>query len=130
MFVISSEIEREQLTWGSSGVISGPLQNGAKQIVTLNVGLKPGLGHDFHRHPTQEEVIYVLEGQIEQWVGEEKRMLNPGDAAFIPAGVVHASFNSGSGEARVLAILGPAVGADGYEVEEVADQAPWKSLRS
>ena len=33
----------------------------------------PGKCHDFHRHPGQEEVIYVLEGTIEQWLEQEKR---------------------------------------------------------
>ena len=45
----------------------------------------PGKGHDFHRHPGQEEVIYVLEGTIEQWVESESRTLTAGDAVVIPA---------------------------------------------
>jgi quercetin dioxygenase-like cupin family protein len=55
----------------------------------------PGKSHDFHRHPNQEEVIYVLEGQVEQWVEREHRLLGPGDAVVIPTAVVHASFNIG-----------------------------------
>ncbi len=121
--------DRNQLDWGTTANISGPDTNEAKDIVTIEVELLPGKGHDFHKHPQQEEVIYVLEGSVEQWVNQEKRILGPGDAAFIPADMVHASFNIGNSTARVLAILGPAVGADGYEVVEVAGEAPWKDLR-
>ena len=57
-------------------------------------------------------------------------MLNPGDAVYIPADCVHATFNEGDEPAKVLAILGPCVGEIGYEVEEVADLAPWNTLRA
>jgi Cupin domain len=40
-------------------------------------------------------VILVVTGEVEQWVDRDKRILRPGDCAFIPAGVVHASFNTG-----------------------------------
>ena len=76
--------------------------------------------------PAQEEVIYVIEGEVEQWLDRQKRVLRSGDAVFIPAGVVHASFNVAGAKARMLAILGPCVGREnGYEVTEVADQEPW-----
>lgn len=130
MFLIGKKLERDHLDWGSIATVSGPQINQAKDIVTLHVNLKPGKGHDFHRHPRQEEVIYVLKGRVEQWVNQEKKILEAGDAAFIGAGVVHASFNIGENDAHVLAILGPAVGDSGYEVEEVASLSPWSELRS
>ncbi|MCP4305259.1 MAG: cupin domain-containing protein, partial [bacterium] len=80
-------------------------------------------------HPDQEEVIYVVSGTVEQWVDREKRILGPGDSAHIPADMVHASFNVGDDEAKVTAILGPCVGENGYELVDVADEAPWKTLR-
>ena len=129
MFLIGNKLKRDELDWGTIATLSGPQVNHAKDVVTLHVDLKPGKGHDFHRHPNQEEVIYVLKGKVEQWVNEEMKILGPGDAAFIGAGVVHASFNIGDENAQVLAILGPAVGASGYEVEEVSEKDPWRNLR-
>jgi len=58
------------------------------------------------------------------------KLLEPGDAAYINADQVHATFNNGDESAFVVAILGPCVGDEGYEVVDVADQAPWNSLRS
>lgn len=130
IFLKLANRQRDQLDWGSTASLSDPQTNAAKDIVTLEVVLKPGKGHDFHKHPRQEEVIYVLEGTIEQWVGQDKQLLKPGEAAFIAADQVHASFNIGNQPAKVLAILGPAVGATGYEVEEVAHLAPWNGLRT
>ena len=48
---------------------------------------------------------------------------------LIPAGVVHASFNIGTEQAKILAVLSPCVGDEGYEVEELAHEEPWRSLR-
>ena len=72
--------------------------------------------------------IFSVSGKVEQWVDREKRMLGPGDSAFLPAGTVHASFNVGDKDAKVVAILGPCVGAGGYELVDVASEAPWKDL--
>lgn len=128
-FVMKNETPREQLDWGSLGWLCHPPATNNKSLTVLDVELKPGLGHDFHRHPDQEEMIVCVKGQVEQWIEKEKRILGPGDSVYIDANVVHASFNVGSEPANVIAILGPCVGEVGYEVEEVAHLEPWISLR-
>lgn len=128
-FVPASAVDREQLDWGTLGWVSRPPSTGAEQLTVIEVDLLPGKGHDFHKHPDQEEVIFVLDGQIEQWLEQEKQTLRPGDGIFIPKDVVHASFNVGDEPAKLMAILGPCVGEGGYEMVEVADQDPWRSLR-
>jgi quercetin dioxygenase-like cupin family protein len=128
-FVIASAMQPETLDWGKLGWMSNPPATGAKQLTVIDVTLLPGKGHDFHKHPDQEEVIYVVAGAVEQWVDREKRRLKPGDCAFIPAGVVHASFNVGTENAKVVAILGPCVGDIGYELVDMAGEAPWKDMR-
>jgi quercetin dioxygenase-like cupin family protein len=89
-FLPSDSVVRDQLDWGQLGWVSRPETTGAEQLVVLDVVLTPGGCHDFHKHPDQEEVLFVISGTIEQWVGEEKRMLSAGDAAFIPKDTVHA----------------------------------------
>ena len=128
-FISSREAKREELEWGSLGWFSSPDASGAKNLVVVEVTLNPSGGHNFHKHPNQEELIYVIDGEIEQWIGQQKRRLGPGDSAFIGADVVHASFNADDSNAKLLAILGPCVGSGGYELVDVADQEPWVSLR-
>lgn len=128
-FIATTQVERERLEWGTLGWLSRPTTTGAKQLVVIEVNLSPGHGHNFHKHPDQEEAIYVIEGSIEQWLENKKQILNPGDSAFIPADMVHASFNISSQPAKLLAILAPCSGPDGYELVEVGDQAPWNGLR-
>ena len=129
-FFARDEVERDAMEGFELGWHSRPATTAAEQLVVIEVKLEPGGGHDFHRHPNQEEVIYVLDGEIEQWVDRRRRTLRAGDSAFIPAAMVHASFNVSGAPARLLAILAPSIGEEGYELEEVYDQSPWSELRS
>lgn len=128
-FTDSSEALCEQVPWGTLAWFSSPDSTGTKNLVVVEVRFDPDSGHNFHRHPSQEEVIYVVEGEIEQWVGTEKRRLRAGDSAFIGKDEVHGSFNTSDRTAKILAILGPSIGQDGYELVDVAGEEPWISMR-
>ena len=128
-FVMANETELEDIGWGRSRVVSNRPATGAQQLAVSDLAIYPGMGHNFHKHPNQEEVVYVLAGTIEQWIDQEKRILGIGDSAFIPADVVHATFNVGEADAQLVVILGPCVGPTGYEVVDMSDVAPWKTLR-
>lgn len=131
VFLHAREVAREQLPWGQLGWCCRPADTQARGLVVIEVQFTPGGAHAFHKHPEQEEVIYVVEGEVEQWLDQDCRRMGAGDCVYIPAGCVHASFNAGSGPAKLLAILGPSVATEsGYAAVEVADQAPWKDLRS
>ena len=128
-FKPGSALDRQQHEWGVFAQVSGP-RDGFAGIVTVEATFLAGKCHDFHRHPGQEEVIYVLEGTIEQWVEQDTLELSAGDSVLIPASMVHATFNDGGEPAKILAILAPAVGEDGYGVEDVSGDEPWAALRS
>lgn len=128
-FIPHAQLEPANVEWGSLAWISHPPATGAHQLTVIEVILAPGKGHDFHYHPDQEEVIYVVEGQIEQWLETERMVLRAGDSVFIPAALVHASFNTGDTPTKFLVTLGPCVGESGYDIVEVAGEAPWNSLR-
>ena len=121
--------EMDAVDWVARRWVCHPASTGAKQLTIIDATIRPGRSHSFHKHPHQEEVVYVIAGKVEQWLEREKRLLGFGDAAFIPAGMVHASFNVGEVDARLIAIFGPCVG-EGFETIEVAGEAPWKGLRT
>ena len=128
-FILANEVERDQLDWGEMGWISRPSTTRAKNITEIEVTLEPGFGHNFHKHPNQEEVIYVMAGEIEQWLETNKQILKPGNAIFIEPDVVHASFNTGKQTAKLLVVLAPCVSEGGYELVDVSTEAPWSTLR-
>jgi quercetin dioxygenase-like cupin family protein len=128
-FVLTADVEQESFDWGNVGWRSIPSITGSKRLTVVDVTIEPGFGHDFHRHPEQEEMIIVTSGQIEQWIERESQMLGPGDSVYIDSDVVHASFNTGGETARLVVVLGPSVGEGGYELVDVAGEEPWRSLR-
>ena len=77
-FRMREKIAPDQAPWGHSRWVSHPASTEAKQIATLDAYIAPGQGHNFHKHPDQEEVLCVIDGQIEQWIDREKRMLGAG----------------------------------------------------
>lgn len=97
-------------------------------LMFVRAHLSPGEAHRFHHHPHMEEILYVLSGTCEQWVGREKRLMKPGDALYLPAGLVHGTYNIGPGILDFLAILSPAKNPGPITVE-VADEEPWRGLR-
>jgi quercetin dioxygenase-like cupin family protein len=127
-FITRATRAQDDLDWGKIAWISRPAI-GARQLTVMEVTLHPGKGHNFHKHPDQEEVIFVAEGKIEQWLEQQRQELGPGEAVFIPADMVHASFNVGGAPVKLVVTLGPCVGEGGYDLVDVADQAPWKNLR-
>jgi quercetin dioxygenase-like cupin family protein len=98
-------------------------------LMFVRAQLPSGEAHKFHYHPKMEEILYVLSGAAEQWVENEKRMMKPGDSLYIPAGIVHGTYNTGSETLDFLAVLSPAK-SEGPVTVEVADQEPWRSIRA
>lgn len=127
-FVTDKEIIVEELPWGPHDWVIRPDIVPADKLLLVRVHMPPGKGHAFHRHPEMEEIIYVVEGQAEQWVNQDKKLLGPGDAAHIPMDVVHATYNAGQTTLVFLAILSPAK-ISGPPLIDVSDEEPWKSMR-
>ncbi len=128
-FVTTAEALKEDYKGRTNYWLSRPEVCGAKDLQLCRAVLPAGEGHNFHTHPELEEIIYVVEGEVEQWVETERRILKPGEVAHIPRGVVHATFNPSSADAVILAILSPAAAVGPFLVDVSAEE-PWKSLRS
>jgi mannose-6-phosphate isomerase-like protein (cupin superfamily) len=73
-----------------------------------NVTLEPDGGQVPWHNQEQEEVYFIVEGTAEMCLGEERRILTAGQAAFIPPTVFHQLTNVGSTPCRMIYIYGPA----------------------
>jgi mannose-6-phosphate isomerase-like protein (cupin superfamily) len=71
-----------------------------------------------HTHQGPEG-FYVLEGQIEFVVGEQRRVGGPGFWALVPGGVAHTFGNAGPTPARLLIIHAPAAEAYFVALQEL-----------
>ena len=127
-FIQQGDVQVEQLPWGPHEWISRTGLTAAEKLMLVRVTMPPGQAHKFHRHPSMEEIIYVVQGSAEQWVDRESRLLGPGDAAHIPTNVVHGTYNAGPDPLVFLAILSPAV-FTGPALIDVSTEEPWAHLR-
>jgi mannose-6-phosphate isomerase-like protein (cupin superfamily) len=80
-----------------------------------------GSGAGLHRHGYDEWHV-ILEGRHECQVGNELRVLGPGDMMFAPAGTLHAIRNIGPDEGRQIGISSPAGAFEAFISDVVKSQ--------
>lgn len=128
-FVTKDEAEGEVSQYCSMEWMSRTGLTPAKQLMLVRATMPVGGSHPFHRHPSMEEIIYVLEGEAEQWVDQDRRILGPGETAHIPTNRVHGTYSVGAGPLVFLAMLSPAE-FEGPATIQVEMEEPWCRLRA
>ena len=89
-------------------------QGGSGQLCLFEQKCQPGLGAPTHFHAV-EEVLSVIDGEAEVWVGSERARLTVGQSVVIPAGLSHGFKNIGTGLLHVQATLASPVFEAAYE---------------
>jgi uncharacterized cupin superfamily protein len=65
----------------------------------------PGAGAPTHRHANAEELIVVIEGSAEFWLGGDRSELSAGDSILLAAGSSHGFRNCGEGLLHTVAVF-------------------------
>ena len=92
-----------------------------------------------HWHATEDEMIYVLEGDVLLYEGDSQTLMQPGDAATFKAGVQigHCLENTGDTDVRYL-VIGTRAASDTVtypdndrilHVDRDADDRHWTNLK-
>jgi quercetin dioxygenase-like cupin family protein len=84
------------------------------EFVTL-----PAKGVALHVHEREDELVYLLEGEIEVTLGNQKMKAVPGVMALLPRGIPHGFTNIGNKPSRLLDTILPGQ-FDNYFVELAA----------
>ena len=127
-FVSLKDADLEQLPGKTHYWYCRPGMVEKTNLLFVRAQLPPGEAHKFHYHPKMEEILYILSGTAEQWVEDKKQMMKAGDSVYLPAGLIHGTYNVGTEPLDFLAVLSPADSGDPITVE-VGHEEPWKSLR-
>lgn len=61
-----------------------------------------------HIHPTQDEFIYLLEGNLDLMLAGAEHDARPGDLIRLPTGIPHGIFNNGAATVKCLFWVAPA----------------------
>lgn len=93
--IVVRENEREFITvdWGKSKRLITPEKVGSKYLRVSITEYAPGTEHAIHRHPNQEEVIFILEGKGISRTKDGDKAISTGAFVFIPADMDHATIN-------------------------------------
>ena len=93
--IVVRESEREFVSadWGRRKILIDPKSVGAKNLRVSITEYAPGTEHAKHRHPNQEEVIYILEGEGISRTEDGDKPISAGAFVFIPADMDHATIN-------------------------------------
>ena len=87
--------------------VTGEETNGALAVVEHPI--EPGVLVPPHVHEREDELTYVIEGEIGARIGEQERpSLRPGQYLWKPRGVPHAFWNASAAPARILDAIIPA----------------------
>jgi len=88
-----------------SACLSGIDTGGAYCL--LEVSLAPGIGVPRHMHTREDEVYFILAGELEVTVGEKIFVLRPGDTLLAPRDIPHKLRNSGNTTNHYLLVFSP-----------------------
>ena len=79
----------------------------AGALYATDVYLSPGFGAPSHHQPTEDELWYLLEGELDVRVGARREKIHAGAFAYIPRDTTHAFRNNGTAPAHLLAWNSP-----------------------
>ncbi|MCV2864876.1 cupin domain-containing protein [Albidovulum sediminicola] len=77
---------------------------GARHLCVFEQWIEPGAGAPTHRHPV-EEILTVLDGVADLWLGTTHLRLERGQSVVVPEGESHGFTNAGTGMLHMSAIL-------------------------
>jgi|SRR5882762_7517849 len=97
--------------------IAGSATNGVFSVMEFVT--PPGKGVALHVHEREDELVYLLEGEIEVTLGNQKMKAVPGVMALLPRGIPHGFTNIGNKPSRLLDTILPGQ-FDNYFVELAA----------
>jgi len=102
--------DRRKIVYQGLGAVDEFLTRGTDgrlQVIYTTIQPGGGTGDEAYTHDSDEEVVVVLEGSLDLWVGAEHYRLEAGDAVTHSSRVAHRNTNPGPGVARVLFCITP-----------------------
>jgi quercetin dioxygenase-like cupin family protein len=90
--VIRADASMDGMEWHILGQIYRPKQLGERSFA-WHATIPPDTFVPPHIHPTQDEYVYVLDGELTLADGEADQVARPGDLLRMPMGRPHGLFN-------------------------------------
>ena len=108
--IVVRAADRRRLVYQGLGAVDEFLTratDGRLQVIRSTIEPGGGTGDEAYSHDSDEEVVVVLEGVLDLWIGPEHYRLETGDAVTHSSRLPHRNTNPGPGVARVLFCITP-----------------------
>lgn len=92
---------------GAHVVIKAPGSATAGQLAVMESTYPPGLSVPPHHHDGEDELLYLLAGELEGFCGDDRWTATPGSFVLVPRNQTHGFVVSSDTAARALVIVGP-----------------------
>ena len=110
----SGTTPKEQWRTGVTTRMRASAVSGAQQLCWFEQWCEPGHGAPAHLHAV-EELLCVIEGQADVWIGDEHEALGSGQLVIVPAGRMHGFSNTGTDTLHIQSLLAAPVFEAAYD---------------
>ena len=108
VFKVSGEGGRVDHPLGDEIVVKVRGEQSGGTLTAFETVVPPGQGPPLHRHPNEDETLYVLAGEFRFRVGDRDETGAGGAFVFVPRGTAHTFQNVGEGPGAMLIHFTPA----------------------
>ena len=91
-----------EFPWGTIEWLANDEVGNSRELSLARMTLPPGKATDTHIHANCEESIYVVRGEVECSIGEERVRMKAGALSVVPKGAVHGIRNAGEAPAEII----------------------------
>jgi len=113
--MIKNTANAEHYPWGQ--VCDGWRLLERSDLSVIQERIPPNAGEISHFHQRARQLFFVLSGELQIQLGEQRFHLSPGDSLEVPPGDRHRVRNEGSIEATFLVVSAPTTRGDRVNVE-------------
>ncbi len=90
---------------GSSAEVAVGAEDSAGEYAVIRYHVKPGDEPPLHSHSREDEMVYVVDGEITAIVGESEIPVGPGAFAALPRGLPHTIKVTGESATLLLTVV-------------------------
>jgi len=93
---------KNEFPWGTIEWLANDEVGNSRELSLARMTLPPTNGTDTHIHANCEESIYVVHGEVECRIGDERVRIKAGGLSVVPKGAVHGIRNVGEAPAEII----------------------------
>lgn len=106
-YFVSKDLSRSRYYMGGYWTFLATGKETGGQFALIEINLRRGIEPPQHTHTNEDEMYYIVQGEMQFAAGDEVRDVKAGDSIFLPKGIPH-GFRLKSDTVKALVLISPA----------------------